>query len=94
MRAGNSCIGIIGAGLIMLTIAATGMADRITIRGIVTTDFQIVDAGGQSYDVAESDAADDMLSKASGRKVEVIGKLEETAGIRTITVEAFKVLEK
>ncbi len=91
---GINCIGIIGAGVIMLTVAAAGATDQIKIKGVVTRDFQIVDSGGRSYDVAESDAADDMLTHASGRNVEVTGTLEESAGIRTITVEAFKVLDK
>jgi hypothetical protein len=95
MTGGKRCVGsAIVASIMTIMVAAIGIADQVIIKGMVTNDFQIVDAAGQSYDVAESDAADDMLARATGRKVEVSATLEESAGIRTITVLSFKVVDK
>jgi len=95
MQPGNSRIGsFIATGILVLVVTGALMADQVIIKGTVTHDFQIVDAAGQSYDVAESDAADAMMSRATGRKVEVTGTLRESAGIRTITVKAFTVIDK
>jgi hypothetical protein len=94
MMSGSKSIFFLSVAAVILWGSSAWSADPVTIKGMVTNDFQIVDISGKSYDVAESFTADDMLSKATGKKVEVVGMLEESAGIRTITVEAYKVVDK
>jgi hypothetical protein len=83
------------AAIMITAFLATGlaMADPVTFTGKVTEDFQIVDNAGQSYDVAENPVGDEMVSQAAGKTVQVTGTVQEEGGVKTITVESYKIME-
>lgn len=88
---------VLAAGIALFMIfmmAAPALAGQVTVTGTVSDDYQIVDNQGQSYDIAESAKGEELVAQASGKTVEVTGTLEEEAGMKTIVVESFKILQE
>ena len=93
-RTKRAIMGILTLAALLAFAAAPAMSDQVTIKGTVTDDFQIVDDAGQSYDVVETSMGDELVAKASGKTVEVTGTLQEEAGVKSITVDSYKIIEE
>lgn len=90
----NKLLAAVTALMMIFLMVAPVLADQVTLTGKVSGDYQIVDDQGQSYDIAESAMGEELVSKASGKTVEVTGTLEEDGSMKTIVVESYKILQE
>jgi phage gp45-like len=67
------------------------LADEVTLIGEVNDNYQIV-VGDQVYEVTNNSAGDDLVLNHVGRKVKLTGSLNETNGVKIITVKSFEIL--
>lgn len=65
----------------------------LTVIGTVNDLFQVVTDNGEKYDIGEGETGDSLLQNV-GRKVKVVGILLEEAGMKTIDVLSYSVLEE
>jgi hypothetical protein len=85
----------LGILIIGLTVFLSGIAvagQEVSISGVITDDGQLVDDDGMTYDIAENDAADEVMEMV-GSKVTVKGTVMETEGTKIITISSFKIIE-
>ena len=69
-----------------------GAAEKVKIVGTVNGENQIDTDDGESIDIAETDAGNELMMEI-GKKVEVIGTVAGEGDKKEVTVESFKVLE-
>jgi hypothetical protein len=82
----------IAVGIILIVFSATAFAGQMmTVNGTVTDDFLFVDDAGKIYVIKESDKGYELLDNV-GRRVSVIGDVEDTDDGPTIDVKSFKVI--
>jgi hypothetical protein len=62
------------------------------ISGTVNYDFQLVTAEGKIYDIAESEAGDELV-RYTGMKVVARGTVEVVDGLNVLTVKSFDFVE-
>ena len=85
--------------ILMLTIfmfAAAGVPEaamKKTILATVMDGYQLVDDEGQPYEVADTDRGNDLVLNHIGRRVEVIGTVQDEVDYKVIIVESFRVIE-
>ena len=78
--------------LVALLASPASSADPTTIMGTVNDDYQIVTDDEKVYEVAENEKGDEVVELV-GKKVKVTGTVEESDGMKIITVTAYEVLE-
>ncbi|MBT8341394.1 MAG: hypothetical protein HKP58_05055 [Desulfatitalea sp.] len=78
--------------MIFSMMAVPVFAGQVTLTGMVTDDFQVIDDHGQSYDIAETAKGEEMVEKAAGKTVKVTGTLEEDGDMRTLVVASFTIV--
>jgi type 1 fimbria pilin len=77
----------------MVFAAGVALADEaITIQGQVNEDNQLVDQDGNTYNIADTEAGQQVMDMV-GEKVEVKGTVKEDMGEKEITVESFNVMK-
>ena len=77
---------------VCITPPPSAAATQMTVIGTVSSDYQIVTDTGDIYEVNEGEAAEKVLQLV-GKRVEVIGLVEEQGGNKTITIESFRELD-
>lgn len=63
-----------------------------TIIGTVNDSYQVESDNGQTYDIEVNDPGNELVEHV-GKKVQVVGIIEETDGIKSINVQSYKILE-
>lgn len=84
-------IGVLLMLLLAAPLAATA-ADPMTIEGQVNENYQIVDATGQIYEVADTTAGNELVENHIGEKAKVTGTIELDQDVKIITVTAFTII--
>jgi hypothetical protein len=80
--------------LVALFMTAPAWGDEVTITGTVTEEYQIIEEGGETYNIADDPIGEEMVAEAAGKTVEVTGTLEEDdTGEKTIVVEEYNIQE-
>ncbi|BBO91859.1 hypothetical protein [Desulfosarcina ovata] len=67
-------------------------AESVTITGEVNDSYQIVDASGQVYEIADTTPGNDLVENHIGEKAKVTGTLEQDQDLKIITVTAFQII--
>ena len=85
---------LIGVLLMLLLAAplAVTAADPMTIQGQVNENYQIVDATGQIYEVADTTAGNELVENHIGEKAKVTGTIELDQDVKIITVTSFTII--
>ena len=84
----------IGMNLIFLVALFSGAGiseENVTIVGTVNNEYQIVTEDETVYEVAETEKGDEVVELV-GKKVKVMGIVEESEGTKIITVTSYEVL--
>jgi hypothetical protein len=68
------------------------MAEEIQITGTVNAENQLVDESGQAFNLADTEEGMEVKALV-GKKVQVIGTLEEAEGQKTVTVTDYEIME-
>ena len=75
-------------GLIGYALAGSDMK----VIGTVGEDNTITDESGAVYEIGDNEKGEE-ISELAGKKVEIMGTLEEEGGTKTIVIDSFKLLE-
>lgn len=67
-------------------------AEAVTIQGEVNDSYQVVDASGQVYEVADTAQGNALVENHIGEKAKVTGTLEQDQDVKIISVTAFEIL--
>ena len=84
--------------VVMAVILAVGAplavmaAESVTIQGEVNDSYQIVDASGQIYEVADTVQGNALVENHIGEKAKVTGTLEQDQDVKIISVTTFEIL--
>lgn len=85
-------VSVIAFLMVSMFLSTNVLAERITIKGEVNDNYQIVTEGGQIYEVAGNDKGDEMVLNNVGKIVTITGTIEESdEGEKIITVISYKV---
>ncbi|MBN2515523.1 MAG: hypothetical protein JXC33_05755 [Deltaproteobacteria bacterium] len=63
-----------------------------TIIGTVNDSYQVESDNGQTYDIEVNDPGNELVEHV-GKKVQVVGVVEEVDGVKSINVQSYKILE-
>jgi len=75
-------------GLVGYALAGSDMK----VIGTVGEDNTITDESGAVYEIGDNEKGEE-ISELAGKKVEIMGTLEEEGGTKTIVIDSFKLLE-
>ena len=79
--------------MVILGFVGYAMAGSMTVLGTIGDDNTITDESGTVYQIGETEKGDDVV-EMSGKKVEVMGTVEEGSdGSKTIMIESYNVVE-
>ena len=78
--------------LILGTPLAAMAAEQVTIQGEVNDSYQIVDANGQVYEVADTVQGNALVENHIGEKAKVTGTVEQDQDVKIISVTTFEIL--
>lgn len=84
----------IGLNLIFFVALLSGAGiseENVTIIGTVNNEYQIVTDDDMVYEVAETEKGDEVVDLV-GKKVKVMGTVEESEGTKIITVTSYEVV--
>ena len=68
-------------------------AVTVTLVGEINDNEQLV-ADGETYEVDNNAAGDDLVLNHAGQKVKVVGQLKETREHKIIKVDSFELMEE
>ena len=85
-------VSLIVVVVVVMLGGIAGAAEKVKIVGTVNGENQIDTDDGESIDIAETDAGNELMMEI-GKKVEVIGTVAGEGDKKEVTVESFKVLE-
>lgn len=93
----NTLLSIVGIGLfaaIFLLPDAVLSAEKKTITGVVTEDYQIITESDEVYDIGDNEKAAEVMEYV-GKKVKATGMVEydEDIDSRIIHIDSFSVIE-
>jgi hypothetical protein len=74
-----------------MVMVAPVMATEVTVVGLLNEDWAIEGEDGVLYEVEDSEVGNELLNHV-GKKVEVLGTVNESEGIKSIRVSKFTVL--
>ena len=77
---------VLGAPLAVLA------AEQVTIQGEVNDSYQIVDANGQVYEVADTAQGNALVENHIGEKAKVTGTIQQDQDVKIISVTTFEIL--
>ena len=78
--------------MIMGAPLAALAAEQVTIQGEVNDSYQIVDANGQVYEVADTAQGNALVENHIGEKAKVTGTIEQDQDVKIISVTTFEIL--
>lgn len=84
-----------GMLMIFLILGVVGYAaagSDMKMVGTVGQDNTITDESGAVYEIGDNEKGEE-ISELAGKKVEIMGTLEEEGGSKTIMIDSFKLLE-
>ena len=84
-----------GMLMILLILGVVGYAlagSDMKVVGTVGQDNTITDESGAVYEIGDNEKGEEILELA-GKKVEIMGTIEEEGGTKTIMIDSFKLLE-
>jgi len=84
-----------GMFVIFLILGLAGYAlagSDMKVVGTVGQDNTITDESGAVYEIGDNEKGEEILELA-GKKVEIMGTIEEEGGSKTIMIDSFKLLE-
>ena len=84
-----SLLVILTACLLVSPVAAV----MVTLVGEINDNEQFV-ADGETYEVDNNAAGDDLVLNHAGEKVRVVGQLKETREHKIIKVDSFEIMEE
>jgi hypothetical protein len=85
-------IGLLAVMLVGFAFGAGLASEPVVIQGQVTEDNQLMDDAGNVFDIADTEAGNEVIENV-GQKVEIEGTLMEDNGVKVISVDAFRILE-
>lgn len=83
---------LMGLMTLFMAMSIAALADEQTIVGTINRQYQITAQDGKVYKVAEADMDPELL-QGVGKKIEVVGVVENKSGTRTITIIDFSIIE-
>jgi len=84
-----------GMLMIFLILGVVGYAaagSDMKMVGTVGQDNTITDESGAVYEIGDNEKGEE-ISGLAGKKVEIMGTVEEEGGSKTIMIDSFKLLE-
>ena len=84
-----------GMLVIFLIVGLAGYAaagSDMKVVGMVGEDNTITDESGAVYEIGDNEKGEE-ISGLAGKKVEIMGTVEEEGGSKTIMINSFKLLE-
>ena len=84
-----------GMLMIILILGVVGYAaagSDMKMVGTVGQDNTITDESGAVYEIGDNEKGEE-ISELAGKKVEIMGTIEEEGGSKTIMIDSFKLLE-
>jgi hypothetical protein len=75
-------------GLVGYALAGSDMK----VVGTVGEDNTITDESGAVYEIGDNEKGEE-ISELAGKKVEIMGTIEEEGGTKTIVIDSFKLME-
>jgi hypothetical protein len=84
--------GLMVAFLVALFGGTAVSSDNVTIEGVVSDVYQLITDQDEVYDIADTEKGQELMEMV-GKKVKVIGAVEEEDGVKTIKVANFEVME-
>ncbi len=84
-----------GMLMIFLILGVVGYAaagSDMKMVGTVGQDNTITDESGAVYEIGDNEKGEE-ISELAGKKVEIMGTIEEEGGSKTIMIDSFKLLE-
>jgi len=80
--------------IIIAFLSGTAISgETMIITGIVNEDYQIVSDDGQIYDVADTEEGAEVVDLV-GKKVKVMGTVDESDEKKVITITSYEVIEE
>jgi len=90
---GNMLVAFIVTVVVLAPLG--GMANEVVdMEGEVGENYQLVDLGGQVYEIADTTQGNQLAEKHVGERVKVTGTIEIGKGNRLIVVTSFHTLEQ
>ena len=83
---------LVTMALIMFIPLAAMASEAVTVEGEVNDNFQIVDANGQVFEIADTTQGTDLVENHIGEKAKVVGTVEQDQEVKIITVTSFEIL--
>jgi hypothetical protein len=84
-------VALVFAAFVMIPLQ--GLAtDSVTIQGEVSESNQIVHSDGQVFEIADTEAGNDLADNFIGEKVKVTGTVEKDGDVQVITVMSFETM--
>lgn len=84
---------VLMAGIMILGAPLAALAaEQVTIQGEVNDSYQIVDANGQVYEVADTAQGNALVENHIGEKAKVTGTIEQDQETKIISVTTFEIL--
>ncbi|MBI9085858.1 MAG: hypothetical protein JEZ11_19825 [Desulfobacterales bacterium] len=80
--------------MMSVLLAGPSPAEEATVVGRVVDTQNIITEEGVIYEVALTDLGDELLLDHDGDLVEIIGTIEESDGLKIITVISYNVVEE
>ena len=78
---------------VSIFVVAPAMATETTIVGLLNEDWAIEGDDGVLYEVEDSEMGNELLNHV-GKKVEVVGTVNESDGMKSIQVTKYTVIEE
>lgn len=88
----NMWVVLIALAMITLLPLAAMASEPVTVEGEVNDNFQIVDADGQVFEIADTVRGTDLVENHIGEKAKVVGTLEQDQEVNILTVTTFEIL--
>ena len=88
----NMWVVLIALAMITLLPLAAMASEPVTVEGEVNDNFQIVDADGQVFEIADTVRGTDLVENHIGEKAKVVGTLEQDQEVNILTVTPFEIL--
>jgi cell division protein FtsL len=83
---------VVTMALIMFIPLVSMASEAMTVEGEVNDNFQIVDANGQVFEVADTTQGNDLVENHIGEKAKVVGTVEQDQEVKIITITSFEIL--
>jgi hypothetical protein len=78
---------------LILGVAGYALAGAdMQVVGTVGEDNTITDESGMVYEIGDNEKGEE-ISELAGKKVEIMGKVEEEGGSKIIMIDSFKLLK-